>query len=93
MFSLSFLGVQLIGVWSDYSKGKVFVSLDYLKETRYIFSITREDNRPNVMMLKALKQYSFWKFFEQNFIFGNVYFENQKIKAECQEFTRIIKAF
>lgn len=45
------------------------------------------------MMLKALKQYSFWKSFEMNFILGNVYYENQKIKAESQEFFRIIKAF
>lgn len=93
MFSLSFLKEIPIGIWSDYSKGKVFVSSDFLRETRYIFAITREDNRPNVMMLKALKQYQFWKFFEQNYIFGNVYFESQKIKGECQEFTRIIRAF
>ena len=73
--------------------GKVYISPDYQKETRYIFSISKEDNRPNVMMLKALKQYSFWKTFEMNFILGNVYFENQKIKADSQEFFRIIKAF
>ena len=69
------------------------MSLDYHRETRYIFAISKEDNRPNVMMLKALKTYNFWKTFEQNFIFGNVYFENQKIKAYCQEFIRIIRAF
>ena len=83
----------LIGIWNDYSKGKVYVSPDYYKETRYIFSITKDDSRPNIMMLKALKQYSFWKTFELNFILGNVYYENQKIKAEAQEFFRIIRAF
>lgn len=73
--------------------GKVFISSDYEKGTRYIFSITKEDNRPNIMMLKALKQYTFWKTFEMNFILANVYFESQKIKADSQEFFRIIKAF
>ena len=48
--------------------GKVYISPDYEKGTRYIFAISRDDNRPNVMMLKALKQYTFWKTFEMNFI-------------------------
>lgn len=73
--------------------GKVFISSDYEKGTRYIFSITKEDNRPNIMMLKALKQYTFWKTFEMNFILANVYYESQKIKSDSQEFFRIIKAF
>ena len=45
------------------------------------------------MMLKALKKYAFWKNFEENYIFGNVYFESQKIKVLSQEFIRIVKAF
>lgn len=68
LFLLLSLGDQLIGIWNDYSKGKVYISPDYYKETRYIFSITKDDSRPNIMMLKALKQYSFWKTFEMNFI-------------------------
>lgn len=51
-----------------FQNGKVYISPDFEKGTRYIFSISRDDNRPNVMMLKALKQYSFWKHFEMNFI-------------------------
>ena len=92
VFAIVYKG-ETYGIWNDYSKGKVFISSDYLRETRFIFAISKEDNKPNVMMLRALKQYQFWKNFEQNYIYGNVYFESQKVKVMTQEFTKIIRAF
>ena len=45
------------GIWYDYKGGKVYVSQDYQKESMHIFSITKEDNKPNVIMLKRIKTF------------------------------------
>ena len=80
-------------MWYDYKGGKVYISNDYDKETSRIFSITKEDNKPNVMMLKALKKYHFWKSFESNFSLGIVCYENFKIKTIMQDIIRIVRAY
>jgi hypothetical protein len=58
---------RLIGIWNDYKNGKVFVSLDFISDTPFIFSMSLEDSRPNIMMMKALKKYKFWRNFLDNF--------------------------
>ena len=64
---LLYLKGILIGVWNDYKNGKVFVSTDFLSDTPFIFSMSLEDSRPNIMMMKALKKYKFWRNFLDNF--------------------------
>ena len=64
---LLFIREQPIGVWNDYKLGKVFVSTDFLPDTPFIFSMSVDDNKPNVMMIKALKKYKFWRTFLDNF--------------------------
>lgn len=80
------------GIWNDFKKGKVYVSQDYEKGTPFIFSLTLDDFEPNIMMLKTLKRYYFWKSFEQNFNLGLVYYENQFIKVNMLEAVKICKA-
>ena len=80
----------IYGIWNDYHEGKVFVSLDYDKNTPFLFSMTLEDHTPNIMMFNAIKQYTFWKTFLENFKLGVVYFESQKIKQKIYE---IVKEF
>ena len=57
----------LIGVWNDYKMGKVFISTDFIPESPYIFTMSVEDSKPNVMMIKALKRYNFWRNFLDNY--------------------------
>lgn len=72
--------------------GKVFVSTDFLPDTPFIFSMSVDDNKPNIMMIKALKKYKFWRTFLDNFSLGVVFFESQKIKFNFMELLRIIKS-
>lgn len=81
-----------IGVWNDYKNGKVFVSSDFLSDTPFIFSMSLEDSKPNIMMMKALKKYKFWRNFLDNFSLGIVYFESQKIKFNFLELLKIVKS-
>ena len=90
-FSFAFIYNNIIyGVWNDYAEGKIFVSFDYNKSSPYIYAMTLKDHTPNTMMFNAIKKYNFWKEFLQNYKFGNVYFENQKIKHNVYD---LIKTF
>lgn len=89
-FSFAFIYQnQIYGVWNDYTEGKIFVSFDYNKNSPFIYSMTLKDHTPNTMMFNAIKKYNFWKDFLQNYKFGNVYFENQKIKHDVYELIKL----
>lgn len=77
------------GVWNDYQEGKIFVSLDYNKNTPFLYSMTLRDHTPNTMMFNAIKKLNFWKDFMQNYKLGNVYFENQKIKHDVFDLIKL----
>ena len=82
--------MKYIGIWNDLKLGSVFVSYDYQKTTPFLFSMTLQDHRPNLLMYNSMKKYNFWKLFVDNFKSGLVYFENQKIKYNMIE---LIKNF
>lgn len=92
-FSFAFVynGVTY-GIWNDYKQGKVFVSLDFLQESPFVFSMTLSDSKPNIMMLKSLKKYKFWRTFLDNFSIGIVYYESQKIKHNFYELLKVIRS-
>ena len=79
-----------IGVWLDYTEGKIYVSLDYDKLSPFVFACTLKDHTPNTLLISSAKKYNCWKTFIDNFKRGNVYFENSKIKYVVQE---LIKTF
>lgn len=74
---------QIYGVWLDYNVGKFFVSMDH--DSKICFSCTLEDHTPNTMFFSIAKEYNSWRNFVKNYKLGNVYFENNKIKAVCQD--------
>ena len=79
---------QIYGVWFDYSIGKIFVSNDY-NENGQIFACTLDDHTPNTMMINAMKSYSAWKTFLQNYKLGNVYYESIKIKQNIKDLIKL----
>lgn len=90
-FSFAFVWLeQTFGVWYNYSVGRVFVSSDYDKYTPYIFTTTLENHRPNTLLLKNAKKYNCWNEFLKQFKYGNVYFENMKIKNITLELIKLI---
>ena len=52
---------NVYGVWNDFKSGKVYVSLDYDKNSPYVFSITLQDLTPNLMMISVAKNYNCFK--------------------------------
>lgn len=79
---------QIYGVWFDYNIGKIFVSNDFNPDGQ-IFACTLDDHTPNTMMINAMKSYSAWKTFIQNYKLGNVYYESIKIKQNIKDLIKI----
>ena len=82
--------MKLIGVWNDYTEGKIYVSLDYDINTPFIFAMTLKDHTPNTMLINSAKKYNCFKTFIENFKLGNVYYENSKIKYVVQDLIKTI---
>lgn len=90
-FSFAFIWHdQTFGIWYNYSEGRVFVSSDYDVHTPYIFTTTLENHRPNTLLLKNAKKYNCWNDFLKQFKYGNVYFENIKVKNITLELIKLI---
>lgn len=67
-FSFCFIYNDIVyGVWNDFSKGKIFVSYDYDKNSPHKFAISLADHSPNTMMISSIQRFNFWKNFLQNF--------------------------
>ena len=85
-FSFAFIyNSETYGVWVDYNLGLVFVSLDYIKNTPFLFACTLNDHSPNTLLLSSVKSYNCWKVFINAFRQGNIRFENMKIKNVCND--------
>lgn len=89
-FSFAFIyeGIYY-GVWNDFKEGKCFVSKDYDPYSPYIYAVTLKDHTPNTMLLRSVSKYTQWKFFIENYKYGNVYYENQKIKKYTNDIIRM----
>lgn len=85
--TLSFWGRIVIagkyyGLWVSLSQGKIYVSHDYKKDVEFReFVFTREDLKPNTMLIKSYNSDLRWFF--THFKLGNVYFETVEIKNNC----------
>ena len=74
-----------IGVWYDYKLGKVYISLDVNKNSPFKYSCSLENHNDNTMFLKSARQYAHWRNLINQFQYGNVRFENMKIKNEVMQ--------
>ena len=89
-FSFAFIYEgNFYGVWNDFNEGKCYVSKDYDPYSPYIYAVTLKDHQPNTMLLRSVSKYSQWKFFLENYKYGNVYYENQKIKKYTNDVVRM----
>lgn len=69
-----------LGIWADFTEGKMFVSKDIDPTYPITYSITMKDHKPNTMLLKNKSRAGRFKVFIENYKLGNVRFENINIK-------------
>ena len=66
------------------------MSKDYDPYSPYIYAVTLKDHKPNTMLLRSVSKYRQWKFFLENYKFGSVFYESQKIKKITND---VVKMF
>lgn len=72
---------QIFGVWTNYKAGKMFISYDYDPTCRIQYSLTMDDHRPNMMIIKNSRNTQF-KYVLQAYKEGYCYFESLTIKNQ-----------
>lgn len=79
---------QIIGAWLDYGASLLYMSNDIDPSTKFIFSTTLEDHKPNTVLMKG-KDNPFIKHFIRMYKFGNVRYENMQVKNFCKEIIKM----
>lgn len=79
---------SIFGVWYDYEIGYMFVSSDYDKSNKILYSMTLEDHQPNTVLLKGKKSLLLENFIK-NYKLGLVRFENINIKNICNDIIKL----
>jgi hypothetical protein len=83
MFGCMFENQQL-GVWIDYTKGRMYVSNDIDPSGKW-YAMTTDDHTPNLLLMKNWRKNSLLSRLAQAFTNGYLRFDNQNIKNLCYE--------
>jgi len=87
-FALKYKSV-VYGIWVDYDAGLQYVSLDYHKSGKLMYSITMDDHSENTMLIKGQKSVLV-KSFYRNYLNGTVRFESVKVKNACANIIKLL---
>lgn len=74
------------GVWTDFQQGEMFVSLKYDKCCKMVYSLTKDDHSPNLILLKSMKTNPFFQRLSFAFENGILFFDNMQTKNQFYEF-------
>jgi hypothetical protein len=81
LFGCMFEGQQL-GVWIDYTKGRMYVSYD-IDPSGTWYAMTTDDHTPNLLLMRNWRKNSLLSRLAQAFTNGYLRFDNQNIKNLC----------
>lgn len=87
IFTFAYLG-NMYGLWQNTSKGLYYVSEDVDPSCKFIYSVTLDDHRPNMMLLRASNK-NIFKTLLDAYKNGIARFENQKIKKMMEQIFRL----
>lgn len=79
-----------IGVWYDMRNGRYYLSMDVLPDSPFVFAVTTEDHRPNIMLMHGAKKSPFVANLLKAYDLGCVYYESAKLASWFQEIVRMI---
>lgn len=87
-FSLHYKGCD-IGVWYDHVQWRYYISNNIDPSNGICYSVTTDDHKPNIMMLKAAKKLPWLKGLKEHYENGAVYYETMKLKNWFREIMRM----
>lgn len=81
---------RTLGIWVDYGRGYMYTSYEFDPNTRYIYSLSTVDHRPNMLLMANWKSDHYLKQLVKAFKFGYLCFDNQVIKNTMYEVFKIM---
>jgi len=85
MAGLKYEGV-MYGFWVDYNAGYIYVNKQYDPSSHKLFSLSRDDHAPNMLMIKSLQDNNTLKRIIYAFQNGLLRFNDQAVKKQSYEF-------
>jgi len=82
---------NVYGFWVDYQAGKFFVSDKYDPDGRHVYTLTDNDHKPNMMLVKSKRKGFYLDKFIEAYQNGYCYFENMVIKNQAMEMFKMLK--
>jgi hypothetical protein len=76
------------GFWYDFKAGLVFVSKQFDPSHPAIFSLTKDDHEPNLMLIQSLRDSRQMKKMVEAFQLGFMRFEDMQVKNQFFEYVR-----
>ena len=83
-FSVKYKGIEL-GYWISFDDETFYICRDIQENSRYRFSITKDDHDLNYTMLGKLSEFSLFKEYVKYFKYSRVKFKDQECKQVCFE--------
>ena len=87
-FTFNYLD-QTLGVWADFTEGRMYVSKQIDPSYPLVYSITMKDHKPNTLFLKNKNKAGHFKKFLDAYKNGCVRFESINIKNICYEVIKL----
>lgn len=78
-----------IGVWFDSLQWLYFVSADVDRQCPKVYSVTTDDHKPNVLLLKGAKKMGFFKNLLDAYNSGAIRYESMKLKNWFRDIMRM----
>lgn len=78
-----------LGVWADFTEGKMYVSKQIDPSFPLCYSVTMKDHKPNTMFLKNKSRTERFRVFVENYKQGNVRFDSVNIKNITYEVIKL----
>ena len=79
-----------VGFWYDFKEGKIYASFKVDKTCKFQYTLKREDQKPNLMLIKNARDNYYISNIMKAFELGYLFYENQTIKNVCYEIMKTL---
>ena len=79
-----------VGFWYDFKEGKIYASSKIDKTCPFQYTLKRDDQKPNLMLIKNAKDNYYVSNIMKAFELGYLFYENHNIKNVCYEIMKTL---
>ena len=79
-----------VGFWYDFKEGRIYASSKVDKTCKFQYTLKRDDQKPNLMLIKNAKDNYYVSNIMKAFELGYLFYENQNVKNICYEIMKTL---